>query len=83
MQAPLLQEHVPLPYDIMQVNIITCYLFHTVRRQFPSKENPKKELQLLDYQSQQYRLLPLLATAYAMHFTGERMQALYNDLMAS
>jgi acyl-CoA oxidase len=57
--------------------------YSAVRRQFPSKENPKQELQVLDYQSQQYRLLPLLATAYAMHFTGERMLALYNDLMSS
>ena len=28
------------------------------------------ETQVLDYQTQQYKLLPLIATAYAMTFTG-------------
>lgn len=32
---------------------------------------------MLDYTSQQWVLLPLLATAYAMHFTGRAMQELY------
>lgn len=30
---------------------------------------------------QQYRLLPLLATAYAFHFTGRYMRHLYDQLM--
>ena len=28
------------------------------------------ETQVMDYQTQQYKLLPLLATAYAMSFAG-------------
>jgi hypothetical protein len=30
---------------------------------------------------QQYRLLPLLATAYAFHFTGRYMRHIYDELM--
>lgn len=45
---------------------------------FPSDE-PEK--QVLDYRMQQYRLLPLLATAYAFHFTGRYMRHLYDQLM--
>jgi acyl-CoA oxidase len=39
------------------------------------------EKQVLDYRMQQYRLLPLLATAYAFHFTGAYMRHLYDQLM--
>ncbi|KAI3633696.1 hypothetical protein MIR68_008643 [Amoeboaphelidium protococcarum] len=39
------------------------------------------ETQLLDYTIHQHRLLPLLAQAYAMHFTGVETMRLYDDLM--
>ncbi len=55
--------------------------YSTVRRQFPSKQDSKREEQVIDYQSQQYRLLPLVAASYAMLFTGARMLDRYNDLM--
>jgi acyl-CoA oxidase len=53
--------------------------YSAVRRQFSKSENQPEE-QVLNYQSQQYRLLPLLAAAYAIHFTGQRMMELYFDL---
>ena len=36
-----------------------------------------EEAQILDYQTQQYRLFPLLATSYAMYFAGRFMYDFY------
>lgn len=41
-----------------------------MRRQEPGAQ---VERPVLDYLSQQYRLLPILATAYALHFIGKQM----------
>ncbi|KAE9280742.1 Peroxisomal acyl-coenzyme A oxidase 1 [Phytophthora rubi] len=38
-----------------------------------------KELQVLDYQNQQYVLLPLIALAYAANFAGRAMTALHDE----
>ncbi|RLN85989.1 hypothetical protein BBO99_00000055 [Phytophthora kernoviae] len=38
-----------------------------------NKPKSKKELSVLDYQTQQYRLFPLLAAAYAIVLTGNRV----------
>ncbi|KAG4056519.1 hypothetical protein JG687_00003295 [Phytophthora cactorum] len=48
-----------------------------VRQQGYDANNPgsKEELSVLDYQTQQYRLFPLLAAAYAMTLTGNQMDA--------
>jgi len=46
--------------------------YSAVRQQGYDANNPKskEELSVLDYQTQQYRLFPLLAAAYAMVLTG-------------
>jgi acyl-CoA oxidase len=36
----------------------------------PLQENGKDENSVLDYRMQQYRLFPVIAAAYALHFTG-------------
>ncbi|KAH0629504.1 hypothetical protein JD844_011608 [Phrynosoma platyrhinos] len=38
------------------------------------------EPQILDYQTQQYKLFPLLATAYAFHFVGAYMKNTYHRI---
>ncbi|XP_035258793.1 peroxisomal acyl-coenzyme A oxidase 1 isoform X2 [Anguilla anguilla] len=38
------------------------------------------EPQILDYQTQQHKLLPLLATAYAFHFVGQYMNRTYHRI---
>ncbi|XP_066560328.1 peroxisomal acyl-coenzyme A oxidase 1 isoform X1 [Amia ocellicauda] len=38
------------------------------------------EPQILDYQTQQYKLFPLLATAYAFHFVGQYMSQTYHRI---
>eukprot|EP00249_Psilotum_nudum_P020477 c27721_g2_i1 orf=399-2420(+) len=55
--------------------------YSAVRRQFGAQDG-KPEVQVLDYKTQQNRLFPLLATAYAYRFLGEWMAWLYADVMA-
>ncbi|KAK4496499.1 hypothetical protein PRZ48_012479 [Zasmidium cellare] len=60
------------------VTIATRYL--AVRRQFQDRDAPEWQLgenQTLNYTMVQIRLLPLLATCFALHFTGKGMMALY------
>ncbi|KAK4549620.1 hypothetical protein LTR36_004921 [Oleoguttula mirabilis] len=60
------------------VTIATRYC--AVRRQFQDRDAPeweKGENQVLNYTTVQIRLLPLLATTFALHFTGKGMMALY------
>lgn len=61
------------------VTIATRYC--AVRRQFQDRDStsPTGENQVLDYTMVQYRLLPLIATTYALHFTGQQMLKLYSE----
>jgi len=59
--------------------------YSSVRRQFPSSGEEEsrggaEEMKILDYQAQQYRILPHVANAYAMLATGRDMRELYNSL---
>ncbi|KAL4760922.1 acyl-CoA dehydrogenase/oxidase [Aspergillus foveolatus] len=55
--------------------------YTAVRRQFKDRDNASKnspELPVLDYPTVQIRILPLLATAFALHYTGLAMQNVYS-----
>ncbi|MED6113619.1 acyl-coenzyme A oxidase [Stylosanthes scabra] len=54
--------------------------YSCVRRQFGGKKGGL-ETQVLDYKTQQARLFPLLASAYAFRFVGEWLKWLYMDVM--
>ncbi|KAI8909610.1 acyl-CoA dehydrogenase/oxidase C-terminal [Gorgonomyces haynaldii] len=54
--------------------------YAAVRRQFGSKPG-QPETKLLDYVIHQHRLIPMLARAFAMHFTGIEVTAMYDTLM--
>lgn len=58
----------------------------TVRRQFHNPpnfkaDNTRKESQVISYSSVQHRLMPLLATAYALVVSGESMHQKFDQLM--
>ncbi|XP_042050831.1 peroxisomal acyl-coenzyme A oxidase 1-like [Salvia splendens] len=53
--------------------------YSAVRRQFGS-QNGGPETQVIDYKTQQNRLFPLLASAYAFRFVGEWLKWLYTDV---
>ncbi|CAN8102792.1 unnamed protein product [Discula destructiva] len=61
------------------VTIATRYC--AVRRQFQDLDAQGKagENQVLNYSMVQYRLLPLLAATFALHFTGRNMIGLYEE----
>ncbi|KAL4862474.1 hypothetical protein BDV12DRAFT_43134 [Aspergillus spectabilis] len=55
--------------------------YTTVRRQFQDRDSTdpsSSELPVLDYPTVQIRILPLLATTFALHYTGLAMQQIYN-----
>lgn len=53
--------------------------YSAMRRQFGS-QNGGLETQVIDYKTQQNRLFPLLASAYAFRFVGEWLNWLYRDV---
>ncbi|XP_058104382.1 peroxisomal acyl-coenzyme A oxidase 1-like [Magnolia sinica] len=53
--------------------------YSAVRRQFGSQDGGP-ETQVIDYKTQQSRLFPLLASAYAFRFVGEWLKWLYTDV---
>jgi acyl-CoA oxidase len=53
--------------------------YSAVRRQFGA-HNGGIETQVIDYKTQQNRLFPLLASAYAFRFVGEWLKWLYTDV---
>ncbi|KAK6262862.1 hypothetical protein QUC31_008678 [Theobroma cacao] len=53
--------------------------YSAVRRQFGS-QNGGPETQVINYKTQQSRLFPLLASAYAFRFVGEWLNWLYTDV---
>ncbi|KAJ1951341.1 hypothetical protein EC988_004072 [Linderina pennispora] len=55
--------------------------YSVVRRQGSTRMYQGGEPQVLDYQTQQHRLLPLLAQAYAFSITGHWMGRHYHTLM--
>ncbi|MFI9383628.1 acyl-CoA dehydrogenase [Kutzneria sp. NPDC052558] len=52
------------------------------RRQF-NRPDDAREVVLLDYQSHQRKLLPALATTYAMHFAQEELTATLHELQST
>jgi acyl-CoA oxidase len=56
--------------------------FCAVRRQFPNPDKPGSEMQVLDYQGVQMRVLPWLATAFALKFTGDSMILMHGEMEA-
>lgn len=60
------------------VTVAVRYL--SIRRQFTDKDatdDSAPEMQVLDYPTVQIRVLPLLATTFALHYSGKAMGELY------
>ena len=70
---------------IMARAVTVAVRYTCVRRQFQDRDARDKnapELSVLDYPTVQIRILPLLATAFALHYTGSAMQTLYANTRA-
>jgi acyl-CoA oxidase len=60
--------------------------YTAIRRQFQDRDVQDKtapEMAVLDYPTVQIRILPLLATTFALHYTGEAMYKLYQGTRAN
>lgn len=55
--------------------------YTAIRKQFPDRDGPRDgpEMSVLDYPTVQIRILPLLATSFALHYTGLAMKAIYDN----
>ena len=54
--------------------------YSVVRRQFRNISGQKDETQIIDYQTQQMKLFPILATMLAHTFTSAKIWTIYDDL---
>ncbi|KAI7644156.1 acyl-CoA oxidase [Hortaea werneckii] len=70
---------------IMARAVTVAVRYTCVRRQFQDRDSKDKdapELSVLDYPTVQIRILSLLATMFALHYTGAAMQSLYEGTRA-
>jgi acyl-CoA oxidase len=70
---------------IMARAVTIAVRYGTIRKQFQDRDSndpSAPELPILDYPTVQIRILPLLATAFALHYTGEAMHNLYTNTRA-
>lgn len=70
--------------DFAKKALIIAIRYCCIRRQFGNSEaanNDGLETKLMDYKTHQFRLIPLLATTFAMHFTAMESFRVYDNLM--
>eukprot|EP01120_Amphizonella_sp_Union-15-10_P016186 TRINITY_DN8453_c0_g1_i1.p1 TRINITY_DN8453_c0_g1~~TRINITY_DN8453_c0_g1_i1.p1 ORF type:complete len:652 (-),score=118.79 TRINITY_DN8453_c0_g1_i1:70-2025(-) len=68
---------------VLSKAIVIALRYSAVRRQgyLEGQKRVGTEQKVLDYTMQQYRLFPLLAAAFALHFTGTYMLELYYSML--
>lgn len=66
--------------DFSKKALVIALRYGAIRRQFaPDKGQP--ETRLIEYRTHQHRLIPLLATVYAMHFAAMETYRVYEELI--
>ncbi|GMR46618.1 hypothetical protein PMAYCL1PPCAC_16813, partial [Pristionchus mayeri] len=73
-------QMISLLANSLSTAVTVAVRYSAVRRQ-GRIENDRPEVQVLDYQTQQYRLFPQIALAYAYIFTGLEVKKLYQEAM--
>jgi len=66
--------------DYAKKGLTIAVRYSAVRRQFPDPSKPDHEFQILNYQTHQHRIMPILATCYAFHFTAEQVRKKYEQV---
>lgn len=66
--------------DFAKKALIIAIRYSCVRRQFGGNGTDNMETKLMDYKTHQYRLIPYLATVFAMHFTAMESFKVYEEL---
>ena len=68
-------------FDWLSRAVTIAIRYSVVRRQTQNKPG-EPETQLLDYVNQQYTLIPLLASAYALYFVSQYVSKLYGKVQS-
>ncbi|KAG6547563.1 hypothetical protein Mapa_011012 [Marchantia paleacea] len=63
---------------ILKASVTIATRYSLLRRQFGPPDQP--EISILDYQSQQQKLMPMLASAYAFHFATAYLMDRYSEM---
>ncbi|XP_057807079.1 acyl-coenzyme A oxidase 2, peroxisomal [Salvia miltiorrhiza] len=63
---------------VLKIAVIIAVRYSLLRQQFGPPKQP--EISILDYQSQQHKLMPMLASTYAFHFATSHLVAKYAEM---
>ncbi|PKA49545.1 Acyl-coenzyme A oxidase 2, peroxisomal [Apostasia shenzhenica] len=66
---------------VLKVVVTIAVRYSLIRQQFGPPKQP--EVSILDYQSQQHKLMPMLASAYAFHFATLYLIEKYSEMKKS
>lgn len=63
---------------VLKISVIIAVRYSLLRQQFGPPRQP--EISILDYQSQQHKLMPMLASTYAFHFATLHLVDKYSEM---
>ncbi|KAG6401185.1 hypothetical protein SASPL_138033 [Salvia splendens] len=63
---------------VLKIAVIIAVRYSLLRQQFGPPKQP--EISILDYQSQQHKLMPMLASTYAFHFATSHLVDTYGEM---
>ncbi|XP_010269210.1 PREDICTED: acyl-coenzyme A oxidase 2, peroxisomal [Nelumbo nucifera] len=66
---------------VLKIAVTIAVRYSLLRQQFGPPKQP--EISILDYQSQQHKLMPMLASTYAFHFATLYLVEKYSDMKKS
>ncbi|KAG8383499.1 hypothetical protein BUALT_Bualt04G0019600 [Buddleja alternifolia] len=66
---------------VLKIAVIIAVRYSLLRQQFGPPKKP--EISILDYQSQQHKLMPMLASTYAFHFATLHLVDRYSEMKKS
>ncbi|KAL0917517.1 hypothetical protein M5K25_012583 [Dendrobium thyrsiflorum] len=66
---------------VLKVSVTIAVRYSLLRQQFGPPKQP--EVSILDYQSQQHKLMPMLASTYAFHFATLHLMDMYSEMKKS
>ncbi|KAE8680687.1 Acyl-coenzyme A oxidase, peroxisomal [Hibiscus syriacus] len=81
MLGELVGGRVGLAYSsvgFLKISVTIAVWYSLLRQQFSPPKQP--EVSILDYQSQQHKLMPMLASSYAFHFAAQNLVEKYAEM---
>ncbi|KAJ9670050.1 hypothetical protein PVL29_026545 [Vitis rotundifolia] len=67
--------------SVLKISITIAIRYSLLRQQFGPPKQP--EISILDYQSHQHKLMPMLASTYAFHFASLHLVQMYSEMKKS